>query len=135
MEDCIFCKICKKELSSFVIYEDELVLAILDTFPASWGHVLILSKKHYQNILECDEKTLFAMTKAIQKIGLALEKTYAIGLNVCSNIHESAGQTIMHAHIHLVPVNQDGKKLHIQSDSLKDVPLQTIQQKIIEHMK
>ena len=123
------------ELSSFVIYEDELVLAILDTFPASWGHVLILSKKHYQNILECDEKTLFAMTKAIQKIGLALEKTYAIGLNVCSNIHKSAGQTIMHAHIHLVPVNQDGKKLHIQSDSLKDVPLQTIQQKIIEHMK
>lgn len=77
MNDCIFCKIIHKEIPSYTIYEDRDVLAILDTFPASYGHVLILSKKHYQNILECDETTLNSMAKAIKKIGLTLEK------NIC----------------------------------------------------
>lgn len=134
MNDCIFCKIIHKEIPSYTIYEDRDVLAILDTFPASYGHVLILSKKHYQNILKCDETTLNSMAKAIKKIGLTLEKTYATGINVISNIHSSAGQTVMHAHIHLIPVNGSGQKVEIRSQTLKNVPLDEIQKKIVENL-
>lgn len=134
MNNCIFCDIVNSEIPSYKIYENDLVLAILDAYPTSYGHVLILSKKHYQNILECDEKTLNAMMDAVKKIGLALEKTYAIGINVISNVRSVAGQSVMHAHIHLIPVNESGKKVEINYNSLKDVPLKSIQENIVKNL-
>lgn len=133
-QNCIFCKIIHHEIPSYILYEDEKVMAILDAFPATKGHVLILCKDHYQNILECDEETLIHMTKTIQLIGKALLKTYACGMNVLSNIHEVAGQTVMHAHIHLLPVNEDGTKVNIQFASLKDIPLKEIQESILKSL-
>ena len=47
--DCIFCKIINKEIPSKVLYEDDLVLVIMDVNPVSDGHVLILPKKHYED--------------------------------------------------------------------------------------
>ncbi len=134
MENCIFCKIIAHEIPSYCLYEDENVMAILDVAPTAYGHTLILPKKHYQNILECDMDTLCSLAKAIQIVGKALEKSYACGLNVLSNINEIAGQSVMHAHIHLIPVNQDGKKAHISFNELKDVPFDEIYQNIIKNL-
>ena len=52
MEDCIFCKIIKGEIPSKKIYEDELVIAILDIDPNGEGHTLIIPKKHYTDYKE-----------------------------------------------------------------------------------
>ena len=51
MEDCLFCKIIKGEIPSNTVYEDEKVKVFLDISPVNEGHLLIVPKKHYQNLL------------------------------------------------------------------------------------
>lgn len=130
MDNCIFCKIINNVIPSHKVFEDDDVVAILDAFPTAAGHVLILPKKHYKNILECDENTLSKMMSLVKEIGNALLKTYALGINVISNINTVAGQSVMHAHIHLIPVNENGQKVEIKYDSLKDLDLASICQNI-----
>lgn len=130
MDNCIFCKIINNVIPSHKVFEDDDVVAILDAFPTATGHVLILPKKHYKNILECDENTLSKMMSLVKEIGNALLKTYALGINVISNINTVAGQSVMHAHIHLIPVNENGQKVEIKYDSLKDLDLASICQNI-----
>ena len=55
--DCIFCKIANGEIPSKVLYEDEIVLVIMDNNPSVDGHVLIISKKHYTSFMEFDNET------------------------------------------------------------------------------
>ena len=57
MEDCIFCKIIKGEIPSTKVYEDENVLAFKDINPVTPIHVLVIPKKHYQNILDVNEES------------------------------------------------------------------------------
>ncbi|CAG8765936.1 35334_t:CDS:1, partial [Racocetra persica] len=54
--ECLFCKIIKKETPAHIIAENEAILAILDAYPASDGHVLLITKKHFPNIAEIDEQ-------------------------------------------------------------------------------
>ncbi len=46
-EDCVFCKITKKEIDSAIIYEDNEFIAILDGYPNTKGQTLVLTKEHY----------------------------------------------------------------------------------------
>ena len=54
MENCIFCKIAAGEIPSTKVYEDECVLAFRDIDPQAPVHVLLIPKKHFADILECD---------------------------------------------------------------------------------
>lgn len=55
MEDCIFCKIIKKEIPSEVVYEDEEILAFKDIYPEAPVHILVIPKKHITSIVELEE--------------------------------------------------------------------------------
>lgn len=57
--NCIFCKIVNHEIPSKVVYEDDLVIAILDLSQATYGHTLVMPKKHYANLFEIDEKPIY----------------------------------------------------------------------------
>ena len=131
---CIFCKLANKEIPTNIVYEDDNVTAFLDANPTSLGHTLIVPKKHYQNILECDENTNASIGKAIQKIGNALLKTYGVGINVLSNINEEAGQSVMHAHVHLIPVNKDGKKADIKFNEIGEFDANSVKDNIIKNL-
>ena len=48
-DDCLFCKIARKEVDSKILYEDELILVIMDDYTDSDGHSLVISKKHYED--------------------------------------------------------------------------------------
>ena len=56
MKDCIFCKIINNEIPSNTIYEDDLVKVFLDANPSTNGHMLIIPKKHYENILDVNQE-------------------------------------------------------------------------------
>lgn len=56
MEDCIFCKIIKKEIPSSVVYEDEAILAFKDINPQAPIHILVIPKKHIKSIIELTEE-------------------------------------------------------------------------------
>lgn len=101
---CIFCSIINKEIPSSILYEDDQVLAILDISQVTKGHTLVMPKQHVENMLECDDETLSHVMEIAKKLGNhIMEKTGAAGMNILSNIHEAAGQSVPHFHVHLIP--------------------------------
>ena len=66
MNDCIFCKIMNGELPSKTIYEDELIKVIMNINPTSNGHLLVLPKEHYVNILDIKEEVITHSFKIIR---------------------------------------------------------------------
>lgn len=101
---CIFCKIVDKEIPSKLVYEDELVMAFLDLSQTTKGHTLVIPKKHYDNILECDKDTLKHLIDVTQDLTKQIiTKLNAKGANILTNCNEVAGQTVMHFHVHIIP--------------------------------
>ena len=112
MEDCIFCKIVSNEIKSHTIYEDELVKVFLDANPETNGHMLIIPKKHYQNILDLDEKIIPHAVKIIKEklYPLIKEKLHCDGMTIAQN--NEYGQEVKHFHIHVVPRYENDQDYH-----------------------
>ena len=104
MSNCIFCKIIEGEIPSSKVYEDDNCYAFLDIGPLSWGHTLIIPRKHYELITEMPPEEVAALTSVIPKLASAVMKaTGAEGLNVLQNNGAIAGQAVDHLHFHLIP--------------------------------
>lgn len=103
MEDCIFCKIIKGELPSKVIYEDDLIKVIMNINPSTDGHLLVLPKEHYINIMDIKEEIITHSFQIIRDklYPLLKEKLNCEGLTIAEN--NELGQEIRHFHIHLTP--------------------------------
>lgn len=102
--NCIFCKIAGGEIPSATLYEDEEFRVILDLNPAAKGHCLILPKEHYANLFEIPGDVLGRAMLVAKKIAPKLvDGLHASGLNMLQNNGLSAGQTVFHFHIHLIP--------------------------------
>lgn len=103
-EDCIFCKIANGEIPSTTLYEDEQFRVILDLGPASKGHALILPKEHYANLYELEDEVAGKAMILAKKMAIAMTKGLkADGFNLVQNNGETAGQTVFHFHLHLIP--------------------------------
>jgi histidine triad (HIT) family protein len=103
-DDCIFCKIIGGELPSKKIYENEKVLAFLDINPASKGHALVVPKMHFESIYDISEEYLKEVYSAAKKIAIsAKENLKTDGCNITQNNGKTAGQTINHFHVHVLP--------------------------------
>ncbi|MEI6144565.1 MAG: HIT family protein [Candidatus Berkelbacteria bacterium] len=104
MLDCIFCKIAGGEIPTNKIYENEELLAFLDIMPVRPGHTLVISKKHFANILETPADTSAKMLELAKKIGKhIIEEFGADGVNITNNTHAAAGQSVLHVHFHIIP--------------------------------
>ena len=103
-ENCIFCKIANGDIPSTTIYEDADFRVILDIEPASKGHALILPKEHYANLYELPEELASKVMLVAKKVvTMMTEITGCDGYNVLQNNGETAGQTVFHYHMHLIP--------------------------------
>ena len=110
-ENCIFCKIANGEIPSSTVYEDDDFRVILDLGPASKGHALILPKQHYKDICEADMAVTGKILPLAAKIGSAMKKRLgASGFNVVQNNGTSAGQTVFHLHVHVIPRYENAGK-------------------------
>ena len=102
--NCIFCKIANGEIPSATLYEDEAFRVILDLNPASRGHALVLPKDHYANLFGIPADVLGRAAEVAKTVGTKLyEGLHADGFNLVQNNGESAGQTVFHFHMHLIP--------------------------------
>ena len=110
MENCIFCKIVAGDIPCRKIYADEQTMAFMDVAGDVDGHILVIPQMHCKNILDCDQDTLNAVMRTVQKVSLHLTENcgYA-GVNLLNASDESAGQSIPHFHVHIIPrKNNDG---------------------------
>ena len=134
-DDCIFCKIAAGEIPSRKIYEDTDLIAIMDLSPTSKGHSLIIPKEHYTNIYDIDEEIAGKVMKTAKK--LATKMTVALncdGFNLLQNNGETAGQTMFHFHMHLIPryKDADNNMLKFTSVSFSDEEMDAIREQIIK---
>ncbi len=113
MENCIFCKICNREIPSTIVYENDKVLAFRDIMPVAPVHILIVPKEHIQGINELTA----ANANIIADIHLAAveiarsEGTADKGYRLIANCGENAGQTVLHLHYHLIGGKHLGPKI------------------------
>ncbi len=110
---CIFCKIIKGELPASKIYENDKVLAFLDISPTKKGHTLVIPKEHYPYMVDVPDELLKEAIVAVKKVAKAvMTATEAGGVNLSLSMHGVAGQTVPHAHFHIIPRHEgDGLKM------------------------
>ncbi len=98
--NCLFCDIINKTKEAKILYEDELVIAILDAYPESEGHTLIIPKTHYTDIYEVPDNILSHMFTIAKKISdNNRKKLNVLGSIFCINYGDQ--QIIKHLHLHV----------------------------------
>lgn len=110
--DCIFCKIVSGAIPSVKLAETDSAYAFMDIAPLSRGHALVVPRAHYADIFDMPPGEVAAVHELAARVAATLREVVgAQGMNVLQNNGPSAGQVVMHVHVHLIPRwNQDGLK-------------------------
>ncbi|MEI7604518.1 MAG: HIT family protein [bacterium] len=122
-EDCIFCSIIEKVIASKIVYEDDLVMAILDIDPVSEAHTLVVPKRHFDDIVSIESEYVERIAEVTQKIAKKIfENIKPDGINILQNNGRAAGQVVMHYHNHIIPRwENDGNKVFNSQPPEKDL--------------
>jgi histidine triad (HIT) family protein len=103
-EDCIFCKIVAGKIPCTKVYEDERALAFMDVSPLNEGHLLVVPKEHFGDIVEIDPGLYGHLYALVCKMAKAVQASVGPeGMNVMQLNGEAGNQVVPHLHIHLVP--------------------------------
>ena len=104
MQGCVFCRIIEGKEPGYIVYQDEDVVVILDKYPINKGHMLVMPRRHYENIFEIPEETLCKVSKVAKMMAEASIKALgADGVRLLQNNGPSAGQVVFHFHVHVIP--------------------------------
>lgn len=101
---CVFCSIVSRRLTSVDVYEESDFMVIMDKYPINVGHTLIITKRHYDNLLSmspADVGKLYSLVPRLAKAILSAVK--ADGFNVGQNNGRAANQIVPHVHVHIIP--------------------------------
>ncbi len=100
-EGCDFCELPETR----IITENELCVVVRDMYPVTDGHTLLIPKRHVQDYFELGQAEVNAVQQLLSWVRADLESADSSinGFNVGVNVGESAGQTVMHCHIHVFP--------------------------------
>ena len=103
--DNIFARILRGDMPAVKVWEDDRVLAFMDVFPQSEGHVLVVSRTSTaRNLLEIAPDDLAALTAAVQRTARAVvEALRPDGFSIMQFNGEAGGQTVFHLHFHVIP--------------------------------
>ena len=129
IENCIFCKIARKDLPAKIVYENEAVLAFLDISPISDGHTIVIPKNHYLNIESIPVEELNKTIEVVKYIATLIHNRLNIdGYNILQNNFLAAGQVVNHFHFHIIPrrLNDEKFKLYIPREQAPEESLDGI---------
>jgi histidine triad (HIT) family protein len=114
MTGCVFCKIIEGQIPGTIVYEDETALVLLDINQAARGHLLVVPREHVGEFHELESGVAsHLMTLAARWAPPAVEAVAADGYNLLLNNGSSAGQEVMHVHLHLIPRRQGDRVLRM----------------------
>ena len=127
----IFSRIVKGEIPCYKIAEDDRFFAFLDINPVMKGHTLVIPKREDDYIFNLDDEELGAMMVFAKKVAKAIEKAVP-----CKRIAVAViGLEVPHAHIHLIPITQEGdmdfKKEHVH---LSETEFLEVQKSIVDQL-
>ena len=127
-DECIICQIADGKIPSKKVYEDEDTVAIMDINGANIGHCFVIPKKHYpilEQIPDFEIGKLFYIANAVSSAVFEVLKIQGTNIFVCNGV--SAGQTVAHTIIHVIPRNEgDGINLQWQPKQLDEEEMSTV---------
>jgi histidine triad (HIT) family protein len=104
MNDCIFCKIVKKEVPSFTVWENDQYQAFLTIFPNTEGFTVVIPKEHYRSyIFEAPEEIMNGLMSAAKKVSKKIKNAYK---NVGHVGVMFEGYGVNHLHVKLMPLHE-----------------------------
>lgn len=117
---CIFCEIIDGNIPSKKVYEDDNFLAILDLSQTTYGHTLVMPKKHYDNFLTMPTNEAGKLMEVVNIVANRIYKNLDCkGCNILMNTNEVAGQTVMHTHVHIIPRYNENDSIEIKFNENK----------------
>ncbi len=129
--NCIFCKIIKDEIPAYKVWENDNFLAFLDINPINPGHILLIPKKHFEEIFDLDNdlyNEVFQIIKKISKLLKNIMNAKKIGVII-------EGFGVSHAHIHLVPIYNGNELNPERAKKATEEELKEMQNKLVESFK
>ena len=97
------CPFCRPDMKA-LIYEDSLIRILIDSYPASRGHLLVVPVRHVEKWEELREDEKIALLKGVETAMKGLEEVLKpAGFNIGINLGKAAGQTVPHIHVHVIP--------------------------------
>lgn len=103
-ESCVFCQIAAGAAPASVVYRDDEVIAFLDLHPVHAGHTLVAPRAHAADVRHCSPELAARLFEVSARLAPAIvEVTEADGFNVWTAAGRAAGQTVFHAHLHVLP--------------------------------
>ena len=107
-DDCLFCRIVRKEIPAKLVAEDEHSLAFRDVNPQAPVHVLVIPKKHVPSLDQATDPTMLGRLSLMAADIARHEGITAGGYRTVMNTNRDAGQTVFHVHLHLL----GGRSMH-----------------------
>jgi histidine triad (HIT) family protein len=132
----IFAKILRGEVPCAKVYEDQHILAIMDLFPQSRGHALVIPKAgQARHLLDASPQTLETLIVGVQKVARAVRAALKPdGVVVTQFNGASAGQTVYHLHFHVIP-RYEGAPLAAHAGRMADAAeLAQLAERIAQHV-
>ncbi len=114
MDQCLFCKIVAREIPALSVYEDSDAVAFMELNPSAPGHVMVILKKHGNNILEYNQDELSKLMGGVQQVVKKIEKALATD-SITIGINHKERRGVPHLHVHLIPRWENDKGGVIQS--------------------
>lgn len=103
--DNIFARIIRGEIPAHRVYEDEHHIVMMDIFPQSRGHMLVIPKAPSRNLLDAKPETLISTIALVQRVAQTAKSVLAAdGIRIMQFNETVAGQTVFHLHFHVIPV-------------------------------
>lgn len=103
-EQCVFCRDVIRDHNASIIYENNNIMAFMDIAPVEPGHVLVVPKEHYVNILDIDEWSYLEVHRIAKKLTPAIIRAVdAEAVNIGQNNGACANQRVFHYHLHIIP--------------------------------
>lgn len=103
--DCVFCQLVAGHLPLSLVYQDDIVLAIMDIRPVTLGHIIIIPRGHFVYLSDVPEETWGRMALVGRKVGEAIRRSGVPceGINLFYADGKVAGQVVFHSHLHVIP--------------------------------
>ena len=103
-ENCVFCRDVIRGRKASIVYENDSVIAFMDIAPVEPGHVLVVPKDHYVNIMDIDEPVYLEVHRVTRMISPAIVRAVgADAVNIGQNNGACANQRVFHYHVHIIP--------------------------------
>jgi diadenosine tetraphosphate (Ap4A) HIT family hydrolase len=98
------CPLCGRIEAGRLLAQRGVAVAVADAFPVSPGHSLVLSKRHVADLFDLPHAEQLALWSLVAEVREALRRAHEPdGFNVGVNAGAAAGQTVPHAHVHVIP--------------------------------